>query len=335
MTALSEATTQPQIRFVWLNITDKCQMSCTHCYADSGPHRSHSSMSANDWIQVIDQIAALGVELVQFIGGEPTLHPNLPDFVRHALSRGLKVEVYTNLAHITDTMWEVFRLPGVSLATSYFSDDPAEHDAITQRARSHKHTSVNIQRALELDIPIRAGVVRVDEQQRATEAREQLLGIGVRVEGSDRIIPVGRAARGDQPSARQLCGGCGDGRMSIGPDGEVRPCVFTRWVESLGNVTTTALSDISALVPGARQALIDQGMPTRTPAPTGCAPQGDQCYPTEQRVIAGEVDSACAPQGDQCYPTEQRVLVAVGASACAPQGDQCYPTEQRSNVKSN
>lgn len=298
-------TAPPRLNFLWLEVTGKCQMTCTMCYADSGPDRSHGTMNASDWIRVLDQAADLGIELAQFIGGEPTLYPDLLALVRHALTRGLKVEVYSNLAHITDAMWEVFQLPGVSLATSYFSDDPAEHDAITQRRRSHEQTSANIRRARELRIPIRAGVVRVDEQQRVSQAREQLLGIGVRVDGSDRLIAIGRGARGEQPSARQLCGGCGDARLSIGPDGEVRPCVFTRWTQSLGNVTTTALADISALIPGARQELIDQGMPTRASA------------------------SGCAPQGDQCYPTEQRVLVAVGASGCAPQGDQCYPTEQR------
>ncbi|PWK82464.1 hypothetical protein C8D88_11357 [Lentzea atacamensis] len=25
------------LRFAWLEITGKCQLSCTHCYADSGP----------------------------------------------------------------------------------------------------------------------------------------------------------------------------------------------------------------------------------------------------------------------------------------------------------
>jgi radical SAM protein with 4Fe4S-binding SPASM domain len=35
-------------------------------------------MAVDDWRRVIDDGAALGLRMVQFIGGEPTLHPDLP-----------------------------------------------------------------------------------------------------------------------------------------------------------------------------------------------------------------------------------------------------------------
>ncbi len=43
-------------------------------------------MTPEDWERVIDQAAALGVETVQYIGGEPTLDPDLPRLVRYALA---------------------------------------------------------------------------------------------------------------------------------------------------------------------------------------------------------------------------------------------------------
>jgi MoaA/NifB/PqqE/SkfB family radical SAM enzyme len=72
------------LRFAWLEITGKCQLSCAHCYAESGPTGTHGAMSGADWHRVIDQAADLGVRMVQFIGGEPTLHPDLPELVDHA-----------------------------------------------------------------------------------------------------------------------------------------------------------------------------------------------------------------------------------------------------------
>jgi MoaA/NifB/PqqE/SkfB family radical SAM enzyme len=60
---------------IWLEITGRCQRECVHCYAASGPGSSHGIMTEWDWCRVIDQAAALGVRMVQFIGGEPTLHP--------------------------------------------------------------------------------------------------------------------------------------------------------------------------------------------------------------------------------------------------------------------
>ncbi|WP_246018655.1 radical SAM protein [Saccharothrix australiensis] len=80
---------------MWLEITGKCQLRCTHCYAESGPQGTNGLMVKADWENVIDQVAGLGAAMVQFIGGEPTLHRDLPALVRHARSRGLQVEVFT------------------------------------------------------------------------------------------------------------------------------------------------------------------------------------------------------------------------------------------------
>jgi hypothetical protein len=58
--------------------------------------------------------------------------------VHHALEHGIGVEVYTNMVRVTNGLWQVFSHPGVRLATSYYSSEPAEHDAITGRRRSHE-----------------------------------------------------------------------------------------------------------------------------------------------------------------------------------------------------
>ncbi|MBV9143979.1 MAG: radical SAM protein [Pseudonocardiales bacterium] len=117
--------------FLELEITGFCQLKCRHCYADSSPEGDHGTMTANDWERVIDDAQALSVDTVQFIGGEPTLHPELPRLVRYALGKGLKVDVYTNLVHVTPELWGLFSLPGVSLGTSWYSADPDRHADIT------------------------------------------------------------------------------------------------------------------------------------------------------------------------------------------------------------
>ncbi|GAA1452931.1 hypothetical protein GCM10009602_57220 [Nocardiopsis tropica] len=50
----------PPLRFVWLEITGKCQLACTHCYADSGPEGTHGTMTTDDWRRVIGDVADPG-----------------------------------------------------------------------------------------------------------------------------------------------------------------------------------------------------------------------------------------------------------------------------------
>uniref|UniRef100_UPI0020255946 radical SAM protein n=1 Tax=Frankia sp. CiP1_Cm_nod1 TaxID=2897160 RepID=UPI0020255946 len=106
-------------RFLWLEITGRCQLACVHCYADASPRGSHGTMTAADWRRLIEDAAGHGIEMVQFIGGEPTMHPAFPALVTHSLAAGLRVEVFSNLYRVTPTLWELFSRPGVRLATSY------------------------------------------------------------------------------------------------------------------------------------------------------------------------------------------------------------------------
>lgn len=269
------------LSFVWLELTGRCQLACAHCYADSGPGGTHGSMTTVDWIRVIDQASELGVRTVQFIGGEPTLHPALPTLIEHAVSRMLAVEVFSNLVHVTAELWAVFAQPGVSLATSYYSDDPGQHASITGRP-SYARTRANIAQARRRGIPVRAGVIDLGQGQRVEQARAELVDLGVGEIGYDRVREVGRGGRGQASSAGQLCGRCGEGVAAIGPDGSVRPCVFTRWV-SIGNVHDQGLAEITPALSVTRDTLIAQGMPVD--------PNGPECKPQQ-----------CIPRGYECYP---------------------------------
>ncbi|HEY3958297.1 MAG TPA: radical SAM/SPASM domain-containing protein [Streptosporangiaceae bacterium] len=237
------ATTPAAPGFLWLEITGKCPLQCSHCYAESGPVGTHGPMTAGDWRSVIGQAAAVGVCTVQFIGGEPTLHPQFADLLRHAIDSGLAVEVYTNLLHVKDAWWELFSRLGVSLATSYYSDSARQHEAITRRRGSHARTRANITEAVRRGIPLRAGIIALDDRQRVDQARAELEDIGVRSIGVDHLRQVGRGSGTQIPSVSQLCGNCGHGVAAISPAGDVWPCVFARQMTA-GNVLGAPLADI-------------------------------------------------------------------------------------------
>ncbi|MDS1271796.1 radical SAM protein [Lipingzhangella sp. LS1_29] len=280
-----------------MEITGKCQLECSHCYASSGPDGTHGTMNSNDWRRVIDQAAACGAGMVQFIGGEPTLHPDLEPLVTHALSCGLEVEVFSNLVHVPPQLWEVFDRPGVRLATSWYSDDPQEHAAVTGRP-THARTRANIAEAKRREIPLRVGVIGVLGAQRSDQARQELTTLGVDEVRYDDLRGVGRGAPDTSPpDTSVLCGRYAHGNLAIAPDGTVWPCVFTRWL-SVGNVREQSLdailgSDRMATVVGQ---LREEFTHRAVCVPKMCDPQcGPSCSP------------ACEPKGD-CIP----------AGTCAP-----------------
>jgi MoaA/NifB/PqqE/SkfB family radical SAM enzyme len=199
-------------------------------------------MTFECWIRVIDEAASLGIPAVRFIGGEPTLHENLGRLVSHALYCGMAVEVFSNLVHITDRLWKLFSRPGVSLATSYYSDLASEHASIARR-RTHGRTKSNIIEALRRAIPLRVVIIDIQEGQRSEQARKELETLGVREILVDRIRQVGRGVRNLGPDNSQLCGHCAQDVAAVSSNGNVWPCVFGRWMTG-GNVQRTSLGEI-------------------------------------------------------------------------------------------
>lgn len=196
-------------------------------------------MTPADWRAVITDAAALGIRTVQLIGGEPTVHPYWREFTELALSLGLRVEIYSNLFHVAPVWWEVFTREGVTLGTSYYSDDPAEHDEITGREGSHARTRRHIREAVDRGARVRAGIVDVLPGQRVAEARAELQAMGVRHINTDRVRAVGRAAPpGQAPTLDEMCGRCTRGRAAVLPNGDLAGCVLSRDFPA-GNVRDT------------------------------------------------------------------------------------------------
>ncbi|MGW7294137.1 radical SAM protein [Streptomyces xiamenensis] len=300
-------TTEEKPRFLWLDLTRKCQLSCVHCYNASGPDGNHGSMTGEQWISLLDQAAASRVTGVQFIGGEPTMHPDAEELVRHALDLGLRTEVYSNLVRVTDEWWELFQHHGVSVATSYYSDRAEQHNAMTGR-RSHARTRANIEKAIGLGVPLRAGIVG-DSDRIIDAARRDLEALGVTRIGADHVRPFGRGAREPAPDPANLCGQCGTGRASIGPNGEVSPCVFSGWL-NVGNVQEAPLdailssaamaeanASIRSAVGAARARRLDLG---NCEPKQDCAPKNN-CYPKAPCQPDQRCDPGCSPH-DLCKP---------------------------------
>ncbi|GAA1468130.1 radical SAM protein [Nocardiopsis exhalans] len=287
MTITPDAPPRTRPGMLWLDLTRQCQLECAHCYNNSGPNGDHGEMTRTDWFRVVDQAADTETRHVQLIGGEPTLHPDAPAIAEHTLGRGLNVEVYSNLVHVSPAWWALLQHSGMSLATSYYSAAPARHNLMTGRPASHRHTRANIVRALELRVPLRVSIITPDNEG-VEETRAELETLGVRWIGVDHVRPYGRGAQGQEPDCSGLCGACGNGRASIGPDGTVSPCVFSTWM-SAGNVLQEPLADILT-GPDMTQARneITAGKNDPPPNPIPCEPDR-WCCP-------GVPDSGCTPR---------------------------------------
>jgi len=304
-----------KLDFLWLEVTSKCNLKCTHCYADSGPSLPLvQGMSYDNWRDVLKQAFALGCRSVQFIGGEPALCPDLPRLIRDARKIGFDlIEVYTNGTILSPALRESLVKEEADLAFSIYGSRPDVHDAVTGRSGSFAKTLDGIRWALNAGLNVRASIIEMasnSEDIRATKALLRKLGVR-----SIRVDPVRGIGRGSVlVSANslnpmdELCGQCWRGKLAVDPSGNVFPCVFSRFCQ-VGHVSQSLASILQSktLYSFRKEVWMTNGKgcaPTRTlkttkrkPKPAGgCAPTRQKpkpaggCAPTRTRPKAG-----CAP----------------------------------------
>jgi radical SAM protein with 4Fe4S-binding SPASM domain len=102
---------------VFWNITDRCNLSCTHCYSKSGPGRTtEDELTTAEACGVIDDLADTGVPLILFTGGEPLMRTDIWELATHARSRGLKMALSTNGTLITPDIARRIKESGIEYA---------------------------------------------------------------------------------------------------------------------------------------------------------------------------------------------------------------------------
>ncbi|WP_042438696.1 radical SAM protein [Streptacidiphilus albus] len=288
-------------RSVSFDLTRKCQLGCTHCYNESGPEGTHGTMTREDWTRALDQAAAFGVATVQFIGGEPTMHPDFRELADHALGLGLEVEVFSNLVHASPEHWELYQRAGLSLATSYYSSRAGKHDAVTGRA-SHRKTRANIEKAMSLGVSLRVGII-TDDADDGEAARADLAALGVTRIRVDRVRQFGRGSQGHEPDMSELCGQCGV-HAAIDPTGKVSPCVMSGFI-GVGNVRDDPLASI---IDGTAMHDAVAAIQTATGWGKKCGPDNAPCGP----------DSYCGPKS-ACGPDDNTECgPGTPPSTCGP-----------------
>lgn len=299
------------LRFIWLELTNRCNLACVHCYADSGPHPERADvLETGDYLRLLGEAADLGCRAVQFIGGEPTLHPGLPDLIAHARSCGYDfVEVYTNGIRLPPGLLDDFVRHRVSVAVSVYADDPEVHDAVTARAGSHRRTVANLRAMVHAGLQLRVGVIAMDaNRDRLDRTVAFVRSLGVGNVGVDQARGVGRG--GDvacgEVGLQALCGACWQGNLCVAPDGMASACIMSKaW--PVGSTTSASLSDIvaSADLRRTRTQIRDevwaprQGRDGRIAGRDPCAP--DDCMPS---LICKPSDPDCSPCTPKigCYP---------------------------------
>ncbi len=148
------------IEFAWLEVTDRCNLACIHCYNGSA-RESGKEMSFEHFQFAVGELKNIGVDKIQLIGGEPLLHKDLRRMISYCRDRFSFLEVFTNGTLIDEQWGDIFKEYAVNVAVSVYSYDPANHEKVTRSAGSHAKTERGLMLLKERGVPFRTACIRM------------------------------------------------------------------------------------------------------------------------------------------------------------------------------
>lgn len=109
MSPSDPALRRPPGRALW-EITRRCDLRCAHCLVDGG-RSGPAELDTVEALDLVDQLAELGVRAVTFSGGEPLLRDDWPELAARVRERGMALRLSTN-GHLLDreVLGELLRL---------------------------------------------------------------------------------------------------------------------------------------------------------------------------------------------------------------------------------
>ena len=135
-----------------LALTFRCQNNCVHCYA-GGPHET-SELSTAQWKEAIDRLHQIGVFILTFTGGEPTLREDLPELLLYAQNKGMVTGLVSNGRKLKDKAYvEKLEKAGLDFVqVTLESHKPKIHELMTASKGSWKETVAGIKNAVQSQI---------------------------------------------------------------------------------------------------------------------------------------------------------------------------------------
>ena len=181
---------------VW-EITLACDLACRHCGSRAGRARP-DELSTSEALDLIDQMAALGVLELTLIGGEAYLRPDFFDLIARARQHRMTVTMTTGGRGLTEDLAKRLKQAGVAAVSVSVDGLRETHDALRGVRGSFDAAIAAIGHLRAAGVPVSSNT-QIGRQSLAEipDVLETLLAAGIYAWQVQLTVAMGRAA--DEP----------------------------------------------------------------------------------------------------------------------------------------
>lgn len=227
-------------------LTGRCNLRCTHCYADAGPRvRDDSFMTPERWKAAFRWARQRGYRNLQLIGGEPMLHPAFAELLECGTGLGFAVEVFSNGTIYREAARAALLRSAPHMAFSLYGASADVHDGVTKVAGSFERTAQTLRWCAAHGLTTRIAFIDAAAREGEFERVREMFAPLVHDIQPFHVRPVGRG-RDIAQSTQGDCGQCGRGMIALAPSGEFFPCAFGRH-PPLGRIGEGAYAEVAVV----------------------------------------------------------------------------------------
>jgi radical SAM protein with 4Fe4S-binding SPASM domain len=181
---------------IW-EVTLRCDLACTHCSSRAGRARA-DELSTREALDLVDQLAELGVLEVTLIGGEAYLREDWTEIVRAIRDRGMECTMVTGGRGVTVERARAAREAGLMSVSVSIDGMAPTHDALRGWRGSHAAAMAAMRTLADAGVQVSGNTQIGRRNRREVEGIfEAIAGAGGHSWQVQLTVPAGRA--GDDP----------------------------------------------------------------------------------------------------------------------------------------
>ena len=173
-----------------LELTDRCNLACVHCYIRQSPASRKAlaaEMSTMQVKHVLDQMAEAGTLFLTITGGEPLLRKDFSEIYLYAKQKGLIITLFTNATMVTPEIAAMLaEWKPLSIEVSLYGATQDTYERVTRVPGSYAHFISGIALLMERNIPVSLKSVLLTDNQHELDEMQVLtesLGTTYRYDG--------------------------------------------------------------------------------------------------------------------------------------------------------
>ena len=162
-----------------LELTQRCNFQCAHCYVLPRARPPSAELSAEDWLALAQEAADAGCFSILLTGGEPLLRKDFAEIYLGIRKMGMHVMLFTNASRVEERVMEALCVaPPRLIEVTVYGATPETYRRVTGRAEGYAEAMRGISLLRKAGLPVRLKTVLMQPNRHEFEALRSLAAPG-------------------------------------------------------------------------------------------------------------------------------------------------------------